>query len=123
MSSRSLTYLSRSDSSVWSITRAINMRLVTYREYTTRPWTLAKLSQQCRNFLTVYLDKILETARQFAGSINDGKCQLEKLERSLKPGRNLFASISPHFLKWPFRRKDAERIVEDLERCKLTKRF
>lgn len=67
-------------------------------------------------------DKRLEMSNQFTTPINDAKLQLERLELGLqlKPSRKFFASINTHFLKWPFQRKDVDRIVEDLERCKQT---
>ena len=64
----------------------------------------------------------LSASKKMLDAVNDCSTQLKTLERKLDPGKTTKAMrrLGIRALKWPFQRKQVDKVIRELERCKGT---
>ena len=64
----------------------------------------------------------LSGSQKLFKALNDCLSQLKTLDKRLKPGksRKAMSRIGVRALKWPFKSKEVDKVVMELERCKQT---
>jgi len=64
----------------------------------------------------------LSASQKLLASLQDCFLQLKEMDARLEPGkaRKAMSRVGWRALKWPFKRKDVEKIINNLGRCKQT---
>ena len=62
----------------------------------------------------------LKTSQQLLSVIEDGRLKLDQLEQQLQPPthRKVMSRFGARAFKWPFKSKDVEAAIQNLERCR-----
>lgn len=83
---------------------------------------LGKVASDVQYLVTGPNNAQLSTSAKLLDAVNASFMQLETLEENLNPGkaRKAMSRFGIRALKWPFQSKQADKVINDLERCKGT---
>lgn len=76
--------------------------------------------QKLMEFLQSHNGTLLSTSGQLLGNITDCSSRLSALEEKidLRKGKKMWSRFGLRALKWPLKRREVERVIQDLERYK-----
>ncbi|RYP16410.1 hypothetical protein DL766_009126 [Monosporascus sp. MC13-8B] len=80
---------------------------------------LKNISKEVQNLVNSPRGAKLEASQKLGDTLKDSQSRLERLDHELTPskGRQAMKQFGLRALKWPFKSKDVEKIIQDLTRC------
>jgi len=83
---------------------------------------LEKVVSHVQHFVTRPDGAKLPASEKLVDAVNDCSMQLNILEEELDPGktRKVMRRLGIRALKWPFKSKQVDKVIRELERCKGT---